>query len=165
MNRTFILLLISPSLICILGCSAIIDGPTLPPRSIWDDCFVGRFIDTDTATIFLTHNRSLVTIIGQRDPSNAAPWDTLSYVGQTQMEGEILGELTLTFPEVRTTEPFSTVRARDGRTGDEVVKVTFLITGVSGLECTPRTTDFIEISFAYIWDGEIFSETIAAERE
>lgn len=152
-------------LILLTGCSAYI-GRDLPvARSIWDDCFVGRFEDPGNATLFVSHFRSMVTIQGEKDPSSAVPWETFTYMGDVHVP-DIKGQLTLFFPEVCDPEcRIPTVDPIDGRTGESEIAANFVISGGSADGCTPSTSDVMEFSFTYTWDGAVYSETIAAQRE
>ena len=164
-KRSVIILVGIPLLLVITACSAFVGGDRPIARSIWDDCFVGRFIDPGSATLFLSHHRSMVTINGEKDPSSSESWETFVYVGQVHVP-DIKGELTLFFPEVCETDcRLPSVNAVDGRTGESDVAVNFIILGGSVEECVPSTDDTIEISFTYILDGTVYSETIAARRE
>lgn len=164
MQPSKIKLLIIP-LILLSACSAYI-GRDLPvARSIWDDCFVGRFEDPGKARLFISHYRSMVTIQGDKDPSSTAPWETFTYMGEVHVP-DIKGQLTLFFPEVCDPEcRIPTVDPIDGRTGESEIAVNFVISGGSADGCTPSTSDVMEFSFTYMWDGAVYSETIAAQRE
>ncbi len=166
MNLRSIKFLILLPLILLCACvSLIVGGDRPPPRSIWDECFVGRFEDPGEARMFLSHNRSMVTINGEKDPANSAPWETFVYIGQVHVP-DIKGELMLIFPEVCDPDcRLPSVDAIDGRTGENQVAVNFIIPGGAVEECIPSSSDTFEISFTYIWEGDVYSETIAAQRE
>lgn len=152
-------------LILLSACSAYIGGDLPVARSIWDDCFVGRFEDPGKARLFISHYRSMVTIQGDKDPSSAAPWETFTYMGAVHVP-DIKGQLTLFFPEVCDPEcriPY--VDPIDGRTGESEIAVNFVISGGSAEGCTPNPGDVMEFSFTYMWEGSVHSETIAAQRE
>ena len=154
-----------PLLLTITACSFYI-GRDLPiARSIWDECFVGSFVDPGSANLFLSHNRSMITINGVKDTANTAPWDTFVYIGFVHVP-DIKGEMTLFFPEVCDPDcRLPSVTAVDGRSGESEVAVNFIILGGAVEGCIPSTDDTLEISFTYVLDGVIHSETIAARRE
>lgn len=164
----FFVLIIFSSLF--IGCSAIVSGDPIY-RSIWDNCFVGSFIDPDKASISANHERSLVVLSGLKEATFDAPWESLSYQGLIVDEGKVKGTLTLTLPpvcdpECRTPE----VNARDARTGDDEVTVNFFFLRIEELSdgeirCNIDPRDTLELSYVYVLEGNPISETIASTRQ
>lgn len=164
MNSEF--LKFTPTLLIFLVCyPAIVSRLTSAYTSIWNKCFVGRFSDPNRDTLFISYHRSLVSMNGEKGLSSDSPWEILIYTGQIMEECIVREDLTLTFPEVCVPECVThEITAIDSRTGGDEVVIHFIFPGTDTEEHISDSSDFVELNFTYIREGNVFSKMIAAER-
>lgn len=158
-----------------MGCSLILgSGPLGPVRSVWDDCFVGRFVDPGTATLIVDHYLSDIYITGMPDPGSGAGWEAFSVSASVYdaSEGDVawrgpvsvFGPVTCGAGGCET----STFDAVDAVTGSTEVTVTRDFADVDADRdpfCIPTRSDRIALSFRFRGVGGGARTTVAIDAQ